>query len=113
MTLNRDQLLKASVRVKAISIEGVGDISIKALSAGSIFNLYSKTEKPTEDTLFELVALSVCDAEGNAILTKEDAALLETKTINTIIAEVFSFNAMNQEAVEQARSKLKNAKPKS
>lgn len=113
MILNRDDILKAALKTRRVSLEN-GDVLIKALPASAVFSMREATDgkAPSEDALYKLVALSICDERGNAILSIEDVANLDLVTINTVIAEIYSLNGLNPEAVEKAKAELKKIQAK-
>jgi hypothetical protein len=62
-----------------------------------------------DETLYILVAESICDREGEALFTAEEARGLNVFLLNSLITEAMDFNGLNPDAVDKAREKLKNA----
>jgi hypothetical protein len=96
--LTRDELVRQ--RTKEITIEG-GTMVIRALTAAEALDLRGKDIQSAE--IFGLVAMSIVEPK----LSVEDIGMLPTSVMTQITAEIFTFNALGQKAVDEAMGELK------
>lgn len=89
---------------KEIEIGGK-KIYIRSLSAGYALSLRGKDLGDSH--IFDLLARSVCDKNGNPILTPAQAEELGLTTVNQLVKEVMSFNSMGAASVSIATDELK------
>jgi hypothetical protein len=109
----RDRAKKALLQgqLKQVEVEGA-KFYVRRLSASFIFDLQEKQknqELAVEDTLYALVAASICDRDGVSLFTADEARELNVFLLNSLITEAMDFNGLNPDAVDKAREKLKNA----
>lgn len=109
----RDRAKKTLLQgqLKQVEIEGA-KFYVRRLSASFIFDLQGKQKEnklATEETLYILVAESICDREGMPLFTADEARGLNVFLLNSLITEAMDFNGLNPDAVDKAREKLKNA----
>jgi hypothetical protein len=98
-------------QLKLVEVEGM-KFYVRRLSAHFIFDLQEKQKVEVlsmEDTLYRLVAESICDRDGEPLFTEDEAKGLSVFLLNSLITEAMDFNGLNPDAVDKAREKLKNA----
>jgi hypothetical protein len=98
-------------QLKQVEVEGM-KFYVRRLSAHFIFDLQEKQKVEVlsmEDTLYCLVAESICDRDGEPLFTEDEAKGLSVFLLNSLITEAMDFNGLNPDAVDKAREKLKNA----
>jgi len=96
------QVLKPDL--KEIEVSGK-KVYIRSLSAGYALSLRGKDLGDSH--IFDLLARSICDKNGNSILTPAQAEELGLTTVNQLVKEVMSFNSMGAASVSIATDDLK------
>lgn len=111
--LTRDQILKAKVPTKVVSVpEWGGDVSIIRMTAGARDELGEAFIKAKEEgrstppnLRCRMVALSLVDKTGKPLFSLEDVEALaktEGAAIDRIYSEITEFNALGENAIEEA-----------
>ncbi len=111
--LTRDLLLAAKPRkVETVDVEGIGHVCIRSLSARDALALevQMRGDRDSAEGLASIVgaqlASFICDAEGNQILSIEDAAQLvvhwSANQVRAVIREGVRLNALGSDSVEEA-----------
>jgi hypothetical protein len=110
------QELKAAAakRRKTITktIEGIGEVRLRALSAGDAQRFKADVEKYTkegrdpEELAFTLIARSWIDASGELLFPEaegeQEAKALDPECYNEIAKEVLTLNGLTADAIEEA-----------
>jgi hypothetical protein len=97
--------------LKQVEVEGF-KFYVRQLSASFIFDLQKKqknSELAMDETLYILLAESICDRDGEPLFTADEARGLNVFLLNSLITEAMDYNGLNPDAVDKAREKLKNA----
>lgn len=100
--LNKADLLKQKTTV--IEVDG-GSLTIRALSAEYAMGLRGRDLQGTD--IFEVIAYSIVQENGEAMLTGAEVGTLAISTLEQIVKQVFEFNALGKKAVEDATAELK------
>ena len=112
--MNRAELLAAKPHlVKAVDISGVGKVNLRILTGRAALDLENrlrKSDSQTAEGVAAMVAIQiaafVCDDNGKAILSEEDAAVLvgqyAASQVRQIVAEGARLNALGDKSVEEA-----------
>ena len=103
----RPQLSKLALlkpKINSIDVDG-GFISIRALSASYALSLRGKDLQGAE--MFEIISQSVCDENGDLLLTTEEVGQIAVATLTQIVKGVFIFNALGEKAASEAVDELK------
>lgn len=113
--MNREQLLAArSSRVHRVKVDGVGEVCVRALSGRQMLALEASfatvEDKTTWDGKARLGAMQlaayICDDEGKAVLSFEDALqLLDDWTgaqITAVVTYGTKINSLGEDGVEEA-----------
>ena len=100
--LTRDQLLKPKTTL--IEVDG-GSLTIRALSAEYAMGLRGRDMQGAD--IFQVIADSIIDEQGNTMLTGAEVGTLAISTLEQIVKQVFTFNALGNKAVEDATAELK------
>ena len=101
--LSKTALLKP--KITSIDVDG-GLVSIRALNAAYGISLRGK--KLGDAEIFDMLSKSICDEEGNPMLTADEIGALALTTLEQIVKGVMAFNSMSEGAVVEATNKLKN-----
>jgi hypothetical protein len=109
----REKAKKALLQgqLKQVEVEGA-KFYVRRLSASFIFDLQKKQKDnklAMDETLYILLAESICDRDGEPLFTADEARGLNVFLLNSLITEAMDFNGLNPDAVDKAREKLKNA----
>ena len=100
--LTRDDLLKPKTTL--IQVDG-GSLTIRALSAEYAMGLRGRDMQGSD--IFQVIADSIIDEQGNTMLTGAEVGTLAISTLEQIVKQVFTFNALGNKAVEDATAELK------
>lgn len=107
--LTREQLLSAPTRpVVQVDVPALGGaVCIRALSGAEVSRLY-EGERLAHAITEDLVALSLCDAEGKRLMDQpgDGRALYEahpSHVLAPLVAKALEVNRMTPEAVDAAR----------
>lgn len=90
--------------VKEVEISGQ-KIYIRSLSAGYAISLKGKNLGDSE--IFDVLSRSICDKDGNPVLTQAQAEELGLTTVSQLVKEVMLFNSITAGAVALATEELK------
>lgn len=105
--LSKDDILKVDdLRYGVVNMpEWGGDVRIKTMSIAD--QLHYETVRKSENTdniIVELVCLSCVDADGNRLFTKEDVALLNNKSAESVcklFTKCLEHNALKTDKIEK------------
>lgn len=100
--LTKADLLKP--KTKKIPVDD-GEILIRALSAAYAMGLRGKDLQGSD--IFQIIADSIVDEQGNALLTGDEVGSLAVATLEQIVKGIFAFNALGEKAVSEAVTELK------
>lgn len=106
--LTRDQILSAQTRpvVEVDCPDLGGKVCLRQLSGAEMVQVYGD-ERPTEQVVPALVALSLCDENGARMFKAEDHGELyaahPAHVLQPIIEKALEINRLTKEAVDAAR----------
>lgn len=106
--LTREQILAGGRRdvVRVNVPEMGGEVCLRPLSGAEISDLYADETADRHKTTQAIVAMSICDDDGNRLFTATDAPALYDKAyaaIRPLIEKVMQINRLTVEAQDQAR----------
>ena len=108
--LTREQILKATVKIKEYEVEGYGTFNIKMLSAFDTLELQKvqgESPVPNQEIIIKIISMVVCDEDGNTILSEDDVKKLDMVLMNSLSIAAIEFNQLAPDAVEKAKEALK------
>jgi hypothetical protein len=91
-SLTRADLL--AVRIFKVELPD-GTVRIRALSAGYAVGLRGRTLGDAD--IFDMIARSICDDNGEAMLTAEDVAAMPLSLLQPILDGILLFNALGKD----------------
>jgi hypothetical protein len=80
-------------KIKSIDVEG-GLVAIRALNASYAVSLRGKDLGDNE--IFEMLSKSICDENGDPMLTPEEVGQIALTSLNQIVQGVMAFNSMSE-----------------
>lgn len=100
MATKADILKRGKCQIKLVKLKTLGDVHIKELSASDV------TENAeNEADSYRMVALSLCDDEGNAILTADEIKTLSMAAFTELSNAIMELNGLSQEAEKSLEKK--------
>lgn len=100
--LSKAELLKP--KITTVNIDG-GSLAIRALSASYAMGLRGRDLQGVD--IFQIIADSIIQEDGSAMLTAEEVGTLAIGTITQITKAIFEFNSLGEKAVSDAVAELK------
>jgi hypothetical protein len=100
--LTKAELLKP--KTSTIEVDG-GSLTIRALSAEYAMGLRGRDLQGAD--IFDVIADSIIQEDGEKMLTGAEVGTLAISTLEQIVKQVFTFNALGKQAVDEAMGELK------
>ena len=108
LPLSREAILAAGSRpVVTVEVpEWGGAVCLRPLSGAEVSAIYADETKDRHQVTETMVAVSICDAEGNRLFKPVDAPALFDKAyagLKPLISKVMEINRLSAEAADAAR----------
>ena len=107
MALTRDEMIQKITQVKAVEVEGLGEVHLKPLLASAFFTL---TQDDSPESLanipYAVIAACLCDATGTLMFSeKEVKEIFSVEVVNSLAPLIMGDNGLTKEAEKTLKKK--------